>query len=278
MTWKEVEGMFNRALAWSFSRKKLTFAVPVLLFCGLMTGGFQVWGSKVGDWQGISMLFLPIFFSASVLLSCGVVLIRVYHHEVKGLKVSYRNTLQISKQLMVEIAYLAVPAILIYLVLWTLLGLFYLFKELPLVGEVLGLILSFGPFLLLMGSFALTLSSLLALFFATPLVAFRSSVQWDVLKQVFSRVKFNPFSNLILFFLSVLPLTVVTGLMLGAAFLTSKTYLSLDHPVARGIQWFFMMLPSSVLLAPAVIFFFNFAAEAHVLMVRRQKEVACALP
>lgn len=278
MTWKEVEGMFNRALAWSFSRKKLLFLVPVLLLCGLMSVCFRVLGSLSSDWQGVSMLFLPLFFSASILLSCGVGLIRIYHHEVKGLCVSYRQLWSSSSRLMVEIAYLALPAILLYLVLWTLLGLFYLFKELPLIGEGLGLVLSFGPFLLWLGSFALILLSVMALFFVTPLVAFRASVQWEVLKQVFVRLKFNPFSNLILGFLSVVPLGVVVGLMAGAASFTSKTYLSSEHPVATLVQEFFMLLPSTILLAPAVIFFFNFAAEAHVLMVKKQKEVGCGLP
>ena len=179
---------------------------------------------------------------------------------------------------MVEIAYLALPVMLIYLVLWTLLGLFYLFKELPLIGEVLGVVLSFGPFLLLLGSFALALICGMALFFVTPLVAFRSSIQWDVLKEVFSRIRFNPFSNLILFFLSVMPSLLMAGLLSLAAFLTSKTYVSLDSPIAVGAQWFFLMLPFAALLTPAVIFFFNFAAEAHVLMVRKQREAQCASP
>ncbi|MBS0603877.1 MAG: hypothetical protein JSS60_02440 [Verrucomicrobia bacterium] len=278
MTWKEVEHIFNRALKFTFSRKKLLFTVPILIFCGLITVCFRALGAKTGDWLSISMTFLPIFLSSAVLLAAGIILTRIYHHEVKGLPVSYRKTLGISKDLMVEVAYLSVPMVLVYLVLWTLLGIFYLLKEIPMIGEILGIILSFGPFLLLLGSFALSLLSLAILFFVTPSVAFKSSVQFEVLQGVLRRLQFSPFSNLALMVLGLVPLVLVTGMMTLAAIVTGKSYVAAEHPIAIGMEWFFIMLPFSALLTPAVIFFFNFAAEAHVLMIKKQKESPCESP
>jgi hypothetical protein len=37
------------------------------------------------------------------------------------------------------------------------------------------------------------------------------------------------------------------------------------------LQWFFIMLPFTALLSPAVVFFFNFATEAHVFLKRMQE-------
>ena len=272
MTWKEVEHIFNRALKLTFSRRKLLFTVPILIFCGMIIVCFRALGATAHDWLAISMTFLPIFFCSSVLLAAGIILSRIYHHEVKGLPVSYRKTWGVSKDLMVEIASLAVPMVLLYLVLWTLLGFFYLLKETPLIGEGLGVILSFGPFLLMLGSFVLSVLSILMLFFVTPAVALKSSVHVEMLQSVLKRLKFSPFSNLALMLLGILPLILMTGLMTMAAVVTGKSYVGAEHPLAISLEWFFIMLPFSALLTPAVIFFFNFAIESHVLMIKKMKE------
>ena len=272
MNWKEIEHVFNRALTLTFSRKKLLFTVPTLVFCGLVIVCFRALGSRANDWLAISMTFLPIFFCSSILLAVGIILSRIYHHEVKNLPVSYRKTLSVSKELMVDIAYLALPVILVYLLLWTLLGIFYLLKEIPMIGDGLGVILSFGPFLLLFGSFVLSLLSIVMLFFVTPAVALKSSVQVEMLQSVIKRLRFSPFSNLALMLLGILPLVVMSGLMTIAAIVTGKSYVAAENSLAVSLEWFFIMLPFSALLTPAVIFFFNFAVESHVLMIKKMKE------
>ncbi len=272
MTWKEVEAIFNRALKFTFARRKLLFTIPILIFCGLISMCFRALDSKTNDWLSISTAFMPLFFCAAVLLVMGIFLTRIYHDEVKGLAISYRNTLNVSKTLMVEIAYLALPVILAYLALWTLLGIFYLFKEIPSIGDGLGIILSFGPFLLLLGSFILILLSVSLLFFVTPSVSLKSSVQMEVFQGVFKRLCFNPFTNIALLFLGLLPLILIAGLMTIAAIMTGKSYAAAEHPFAVSLEWFFIMIPFAALLTPAVIFFFNFAAESHVLMVKKMKE------
>jgi hypothetical protein len=272
MTWKEAETIFNRALKFTFSRKKLFFTIPILIFCGLISVCFRALGSKANDWLSISMTFMPMFFCSAVLLAAGIILTRIYHDEVKELSISYRKTLGVSKILMVEVAYLALPVILIYLAFWTMLGVFYLFKEIPLIGDGLGIILSFGPFLLLLGSFILSLLSISVLFFVTPSVSLKSSVQVEVLQGIFKRLRFNPFTNIALLFLGLLPLVLISGLMTIAAIITGKSYGVAEHPFAVSLEWFFIMIPFAALLTPAVIFFFNFAVESHVLMVKKMKE------
>src|SRR5581483_6573152 len=256
MNWNEVEHIFNRSLKFTFSKRKLLCAVPVLIFCGLIIVCFRALGAKSNDWIALSMTFLPIFFSSTLLLAFGILLTRIYHHEVKGLPVSYKETLADSKGLMVEVAYLAVPLILLYLLLWIVLGIFYLFKEIPIVGSALGVILSFGPFLLLLGSYLLSVVNLGGLFFVTPSVAFKSSAQIEILHGAWKRLRFSPFSNLALMGIGLFPLILVAGLMLIAAVVTGNTYVVAENPFAIGVEWFFIMLPFSALLSPAVIFFF----------------------
>ena len=272
MTWKEVESMFNRALSLTFSRRKLFFATPVIVACGLMAALCLVLSVATGDWLAITLSFFPTFFSTAVLLALGIVLTRVYHHEVKGIAVSYRKIFQLSKDLILEVGYLTVPIVLLYLIFWGLLGVFYLLKALPWVGVALSVILSFGPFLLLLGSLILSVACLGILFLMTPSVALSSSAGVDVLYAVVRRLKFSPFSNLALMLFSLLPVCLVGGVMGLAVKVTGKSYLLLDQPFALSLQWFFIALPFSALLSPAVIFFFNFSAECHVLFRKKMRE------
>lgn len=274
MNWKELERIFNRAFLLTFSRRKLLFTVPILLACGLIIVCFRTLGVRATEWLAINMTFLPLFFCSAVLLAAGVILSRVYYHEVKKEPVNYRSMLKDSKDLMVEIAYLIVPMILVYLVLWTLLGIFYLLKEVPLIGESLGVILAFGPFLLLLGAFVLGFLSIALLFFVTPAVALQSSVQVEVLESVIKKLRFSPFSNGLLLLLGILPLGFAGGLLALAAIVTEKSYSASTG--SMGLEGFFIMLPFSALLSPVIIFFFNFAMESHVFIVKKMKEVASA--
>lgn len=278
MTWKEVEWIFNRALRFTFSRRKLFFTVPILILCGFIFVFCRTVESSSNDWLSLSMTFLPIFLCTPILLGMGIILTRIYHHEVKGLPASYRRTFRLSKELMLEVAYLTMPVILAYLVLWTLLGLFYLLKEIPYIGQGLGVIFSFGPFLLLLCSFALAVLSVSSLFLATPLIALRGTVEKEVLLQMQKRLQYNPFSNFAMLLMAILPVLFVGAFLLLAAVMTGNNYIALQSTMALSLQWFFIMLPFSALLTPAVIFFFNFAAESHVLMLKKMQEEPCTSP
>jgi hypothetical protein len=272
MTWKDLELMFNRALQFTFSRKKLIFMAPILISCGVLVVFCKALAICASDWVRSSLHFLPLFFCSLILVAAGVVLVRIYHDEVKGLSVSYQKTIKRSMELMVQVAYLWMPLILGYTLLWTLLGLFYLLKELPLIGELLGTILSFGPFLLLLGSFALSVVAIKMIFYLAPVVALRSVAHVQVLEDVLKRFVASPFINCALFLIALIPFSLVSGLMTVAALMTEHNYLAIDAGTAGGLNLFFIMLPFSLLLSPAVIFFFNFATESYVWVQRRFKE------
>jgi hypothetical protein len=56
-----------------------------------------------------------------------------------------------------------------------------------------------------------------------------------------------------------------------AAVLTGSLCLDCQNSLQTVLKWFFIMLPFTAFLTPAVIFFFNFAAESHVLMQKQLK-------
>lgn len=165
MDFQSFSFIFNRALAFTFSRKKLLFVFCVLALSGLLVVFFQGLALHANEWVKLSLTFLPIFICTGILLSMGILLIRVYHDEIKEREVNFWQILSRSWEVIIGASYFAIPIIFSYLVLWMLLGIFVLLSEIPAVGEFFSAILSFGPFLINLGTLVLCLLSLAILFF-----------------------------------------------------------------------------------------------------------------
>lgn len=270
MKYEEIEHIFNRALKFSFSKKKMLFLFPVLVICGLMLVFCRALAVNAGQWVVLSLTFLPVFLSSGLLLAAGVVLARVYHHEVKMIPLSFKKILSQSWELLIGVSYLTLPLLLVYLFLWMLMGIFYLLKEIPALGEVLGVILAFGPFLLVLGSLVLSFFNLFILFFATPHIALNSRLKLKLAEDVYRRFSENLFSNLTLFLLGVVPLLLVVGVLSLAAFMTGVNFFMKTETLAIALQWFFIMIPFCAILTPGILFFFNFAVESYALMQKKQ--------
>ncbi|MGL4540352.1 MAG: hypothetical protein ACRCU0_05185 [Candidatus Rhabdochlamydia sp.] len=267
MTWNDIEICFNRALRLSFSIKKLLFVFIVLWCCGFTLLLCKSLGSETQEWLMLNWSFLPFFTLGILALSLGVLLIRLYHDELKGKRINYGKTFTLSKRVMVEIAYLGMPLIIGYLTVWTILGLFYLIKELPQVGWTLGVFLSFGPFLLFLSVVCLVVLFFLLFFFLTPIVALRDCLPREWIKYMLIRISRSVFTNFMLFVVAVIPLACILGLLKISLEMTHTFYLSSTNP----LDLVLIMLPVSILLAPGVVFFFQFAAESHILMIQRYK-------
>lgn len=150
-------------------------------------------------------------------------------------------------------------------------GIFYLLKSLPMIGEGIGILLSFGPFLLVLASLLLGLFSLLVLFYATPHIALKKQVQFYIAEEILDRLKISPFSNIILLLIGLAPVLVCVGFLTLAAYLTGLGYVTAKAVLGVSLQWFFIMIPFSLLLTPFVVFFFNFATESFGLFSRRTR-------
>jgi len=269
MSWSEIEHIFNRALKFSFSKRKLLFMFPVLLICGLMAVFCRAVAVQAGQWVSLSLTFLPVFLSSGLLLAAGVVLARIYHHEVKMIPISYKKVLSQSLELLVGVTYLTLPLLLSYLLLWMLMGVFYLLKEIPALGDTLGILLAFGPFLLVLGSLLLSFVNLFLLFFAMPHIALQTGMKLKIAEEVFKKFKDNLFSSMTLFLIGLVPLLLIVGILSFAAFLTGVNFFLRTETLAIALQWFFIMIPFTALLAPGILFFFNFAVESYVYLQKK---------
>lgn len=271
--WQEIEQIFNRAFSLSFCKKKLLLVFPALSVCGLLVVLSHTLAVSVNHWLNNSLIFFPTFLCAGILMALGIPLIRIYHDEVKKKLFSYKTVLLHSWRLISKVSVFVLPFLLAYLLLWVILGLFYLMKEIPGAGQLVGVILSFGPFLLILGSLVLSAGAVFLLFFITPMVSLKSIMKFSLIEELYSRFKKNFFFHLLLLGLGILPLLIVIGFLVLAATLTGMTYVITERTWAIGLQWFFIMIPFAAFLSPAIIFFFNFSAESFVLMQKHLKSL-----
>jgi len=269
MNFSDLQTAFNRALTLSISRTKLILTSVVLMFCGLLVVFFRGLAIGASHWVTLSLTFLPFFLCAGILLSMGIVLIRMYHNEIKQRTVSYREILKKSWPIVIGASYFSIPIILSYLLLWIFLGIFLLLRLTPGIGEVIGVLLAFAPFILNLCTLILCILNLAMLFFVTPIIAFKGLNRIHVAQMLIERLKSDPFSNIVYGLMALLPLLFLGGLLVLAAVLTETVCYICSDPLHNVLQWFFIMIPFAAALSPAVVFFFNFAAEAHVLMHRK---------
>jgi hypothetical protein len=119
--------------------------------------------------------------------------------------------------------------------------------------------------LLIFGSLLLCLFNLGLLFFVAPAAAFQPNRRTSLAKRVLGLFQGRLLSSIALFLLALVPIAFVSGLLSLSALLTNVN-IAPDKSLAIAIEWFFIMIPFSAVLTPAVIFFFNFAAESYQLL------------
>ncbi len=266
MAWVEIEKAFHRALFLSFSRLPLLLTFLVLVLCGILTIFCRALSLEAGSWMRLSLGFLPLFLSSGILLALGVVLSRFYYHEMKQIPINLRRLVSSSIDLILGVSYLAVPSFLLYLLFWILLGFFFLLKEIPGIGNFFSTVLAFAPFLLIFSSLLLCLVNLALLFFVAPVANLQSMRKGALAKRVFDSLKQRWLSALALLFIGMMPLLLISGCLYLAGSLTNTHFFVLESSVSIAIESFFLMLPFTAILTPAVVFFFHFSAEATALL------------
>lgn len=265
MIWESIELSFNRALQDSISKKKILFTCPLLILCGLIFVICRTIAMNSGSWIKLFLGFFPFFLSFGVLLGAGVVLIKAYYAEQKKEEHSFKKIILQSYQMIMNIAYLALPFIMAYIAIWIVLGIFYLLKSIPFLGSLLGPMLAFIPFMLILTAMLLGLSTVFFLFFATPEAALKTGLKWILIKKTAVRVKKSLFTDLISILLSLIPLFISLGLLYGSSWIVSTIFFEGASEVSFAFESLFMMIPFCFLLTPSVIFFFNFSAESFLL-------------
>lgn len=269
MTFEEIQSIFNRALFNTFHRAKLLLTFVVLAMCGVLVVFFKGVSVQAGQWLAQSLTFLPIFLCAGVLFSLGILLIRIYHDEVKGKKVSFLRTLLRSWEVVIGSSYVSVPIILCYLLVWMLLGVFTLLSDIPSVGPFFHAILAFAPFLLNLSCLVLILINFALLFYVAPILALKGFNRLHISRTLMKRFRHDVFANVFLLLIALTPLITLLAVLSLAAWMTGSLCVGCSSVTETVLLWFFIMIPFTAILAPAVVFFFNFAAESHVLMMKQ---------
>ena len=269
MTLTNLKKIFNRALLGCFSRSKWLFVFTVLALCGLLLVFFRALAGDTNQWMLLSSTFLPIFLSSGVLLATGIILIRLYHDEIKQKPASFRTVVSKSWEVLIGASYFCIPVLLTYLVLWVLLGVFVLLETVPYFGNFFGIVLAFAPFLINLCTLLLCVLNVAILFYVTPIVALKGMNRQMVSHTLAKKFQTDPFTNIALALIALLPILCFIGLLVLAVVLTGAICPECKELHHKVLQWVFIMLPFTALLAPAVVFFFNFAAESHVLIQKQ---------
>lgn len=262
MSWIDLEKAFNRALSYSFSLKKALLVFPALVLCGILVVFCRALHFGASEWIRVGLVFLPILLSSAVLLSTGVLIIRMYEYELKQQSIGFKKLLMGSVDAILGTSYLSIPPILLYLLLWIVLGVFFLMKEIPGVGQLLNTVLLFVPFLLILFSILLCVLSVFILFFLAPAAAKFSVKRMQLAKMALSLFQREFFTKSALFLVGLAPLILFSLILMWAASLTHVSFSYGQQSWILALEWFFMMFPFALFLTPAVIFFFQFAVEA----------------
>lgn len=265
MNLQTLESLFQKSWM-ALDKKKFLLVFFTLCLCGLIAVFSRVLAIGTGKWVVLSLSFFPIFLSGSLLFALGIFLVNMYAAEKKGESLSLNKVLIRSWKPIVSICYITLPLFLTYLLAWLILGIFFLLKEIPGIGDFIGVFLSFGPFILILGSLFLSFLNVAILFFMTPQIALKEHLNLKLWKEMGSSLKKNILLSLSFLLISSIPLLFILSFLIGAAYLTKMSYFSSMSPLLVGLQWFFLMLPFNALLSPFVVFFFNFSAEAHFVL------------
>lgn len=263
MTWVELEKSFHRAFLQSFSWNKAILVFPALVLCGIVVVFCRALRFGASEWMSLGLNFLPILLCSCALLSVGVLVIRMYLYEQKGLKITWKKLFIGSLSAIMGTSYLSIPLIVLYILLWMILGVFFLMKEIPGVGHVVNTLFVFIPFLLIFCMGLLCIISVALLFFVAPAAAKFSLKRMQVAKIARSLVEKRFLTRLAFFLTALLPLGALTALLMGAGMFTQISFSYEEKSWTLALQWFFLIFPLAAMLTPFVIFFFQFAVEAE---------------
>lgn len=266
MNFLDFELAFARAFSHAFSLKKMSIVFPFFVLAGAFSTFCRALSFQVGKWLSLSLFFVPLLLFSGLFLALGIVLIRMYYHDVKNLPYDAKKILEVSWELIIVSAYVSIPVILLYLGLWVLLGVFFALGEMPGIGKQLESLFAFAPFLLNFVSIVLLLGSFTALFFGAPVLATNKHVKKERLRLFLQKCFTHMFRMIVCLFVALLPMLAILSMLFFAAHLSEFSAGVETYGLTYLISSFFLMIPISFLLTPFTIFFFNFSAESHQLL------------
>jgi hypothetical protein len=261
MTWILLEKIFHRAISRSFSWNKLFLAFPFVALCGLMFVFSGALALNATPWIALSLGFLPYFLSFGILFSLGVIVSNTYERDI-DLK-DFRFMIQEYLDMMIGVSYLFLPSFLSFLLIWILLGILFLFKEIPGAGEFFSAVFSFASFLLIAALVFICLMNLFVLFFISPASSLLVLRKFSLFKQWLHSLRFRFLAAMIFFVIGIIPLLLVSKIVSYSLDCTHLYFFTSQHPLFIGMEALFVMIPIVILFTPAVLFFFHVATECY---------------
>lgn len=270
MIFKDFERCFKRAVSHCYDKKKIFFTIPFLFLCGVIIVFCKTLSYFASGWVTLCLIFLPIFFLFAVLYILGVFLVKIYYNEVKNQKFSYTEVIKKTFGTAIETLNISLLGTLVFFVLWIVFGFFAAIKEIPHIGDFIGVMISIVPFLIVLTSVLLCVFNFSALFFVVPVMVLKGSRRLELIREVIKNLKKNVFISISFFLFSLILIFFICFILIAAAILTKICFpVSTDY-LYNGLQWFFMMIPLVVFFAPVVIFFFNISCETYNLLQTRE--------
>ena len=260
MNLEVLQTLFKKAWK-NIDKKKSLLVFFCLCVCGVLVVFSRVASMNTNSWAALSLTFAPIFIIGGLLFGLGVLLIKDYRNCQEGTEMSYLQIATNSMKTLVSVSYITLPMLLLCLLSWLVLGVFFLLKEIPGIGDFVGVFLSFAPFVLILTSLFLVFFNVVMLFFVTPQLSSDEDIDINFWKKIWSKISKSPLVSIMGFVIASMPLFFGLVFLMAAAVLTQKSYLTAIDPLLIGLKWFFLMLPFNALLTPAIIFFFNFSFE-----------------
>lgn len=259
MTLQHLSHMFNRAWRQAFEKRCFFFLAAVLALVGWLVVLCFSLAPVAGSWGGIALVWFPFFFAIGILLAAEVVLVRFYRERDH---LGFGSAFIQSWEGMLSASYLAIPLLLASVLVWVLLGLFILLKEIPFLGSFFAVIFAFIPFLLFLSVGFLLLVAYALFFFIAPEIGAQDKFHRILLIKAWRRIRKDVFVNFLAALIAVLPFGIIVWLLTMATRMTKMLYHVPTHSLASVLQSLIVTLPFVLILTPAVNFFFNFATEA----------------
>lgn len=258
---------FHRALTESFKGHRLLLSLIALLFCfGLILGAFAA-ARYCSPFVGHGLRLFSAFMALALLMPVGALLCRGYQREKEGKEIAWRALIRESMDTLLGTTYFAVPPLLVCAAFLLFLSCCRVLFSLPGIGKLLSTVLAFVPFLVYLSLLLLAAVVIATLFFVIPEWAQREKNQLKTLKSSYQRLAQNPYTALKLLFIASAPAALVayTGFHAAQMSLHALPH-SKPHEMIHLIHKGLVMLPITVLLAPPLSFFFNFAVESRSAM------------
>ncbi|MCH9625855.1 MAG: hypothetical protein S4CHLAM123_10390 [Chlamydiales bacterium] len=263
MTLSHLTQMFNRSIKGALDLKKIILLF-VMLFCvGVFYLITQAFAHFATDWLGMFFNMLSIVFAIGVMLFAGGILTKLYFNKDMSSSLQPNTLFRSSWGIFLRSAYIALGFLAVFLSIWLATGVFWFLNAIPYFGYLMSTVFVFGPFFLNLIALLVCFAALFVLFFCTPFLASEEPLEH---RSLLAQLKKNYFSNALFLVIAVVPVWIVFSFVLKATRMTVEVYGAEMHFFGSLVQVFFIMLPFLAVLTPALIFFFNFAAEASVMI------------